>query len=58
MYVLPGILVWVSVAMEKHHDQSNLGRKGFSQLKLPDHSSSSKEVRTGTQTMQEPGGKR
>lgn len=35
-----------------------MGRKGFVPLTLPHHSPSLKEVRTGTQTGQEPGGSR
>ena len=36
------------------HELSNLGRKGFIWLTLAQHCSSLKEVRTGTQTGQEP----
>jgi hypothetical protein len=50
------ILVRVSIAVTKYYDQKNkLGRKGFIQHTLPYHCSSSKEVKTGTQTGQEPG---
>jgi hypothetical protein len=42
--------------LHKHHDlRSKLGRKGFTQLKLPYCCSSPKEVRTGTQAGQEAG---
>jgi hypothetical protein len=37
--------------------KSYWGKKGFIQLILPHHSSSAKEVRRGTQTGQEPGGR-
>lgn len=50
-----GVLVRVTIAVFKYHDQSKLGRRGFIQLILPHHSSSSKEVKTGTQSRQEPG---
>ena len=43
------VLVRASIAVMKHYDQSNLGRKGFVWLTLPHHCSSLKEVRTGTQ---------
>ena len=43
--------------MIKGHDQSSLGREGFVWLMLPHHSSSLKEVRTGTQAGQEPKGR-
>jgi hypothetical protein len=49
------VLFRIAVAVMKHHDQRNLGRKGFTWLALPHHCSSSMEVRTGTQTGQEPG---
>jgi hypothetical protein len=39
----------------KHHDQSNLRRKGFIQLIFPHQSLSSKDIKTGTQTGQESG---
>lgn len=42
-------LVRVSVAMMKSHDQSNLGRKEFLWLTLPQHSLPLKEVRTAIQ---------
>jgi hypothetical protein len=48
----------VTIAAMKHYDQTNWGRKGFIWLTLPHDCSSSKEDRTGTQTKQEPGGKR
>ena len=47
----------VAAAVMEHHDQSNLGRKGFVQLSLSHHTSPSKEVRTGAQAGQEPGDK-
>jgi hypothetical protein len=40
------VLVRVTVAVMKHHDQNNLGREEFIWLMLPYHSSSSKKVRT------------
>jgi hypothetical protein len=45
------VLVRVSVAVMKHHDQSNLGRKGFILLTLPHHSPLLKEAKAGTQGM-------
>jgi hypothetical protein len=39
----------VTIAVMKHHEQSNLGRKGFIQLTFPHHNLSSKEVGIGTQ---------
>ena len=51
------VLVRVSTAMTKHHEQSKPKRKGFIWLTLPHHSLSLKEVKTRTQTRQEPGGK-
>ena len=54
----PSVLVWVSVAMAKHHNQKQLGRKGFIGLSLlPHYCSSLKDIRTGTQTGQEPRGR-
>ena len=50
------ILVWVTIAMKKHHDHASWGGK-FIWLVLPHHSPSLKEVRTGTQVGQEPGGR-
>jgi hypothetical protein len=41
--------------IKKHHDLSNLEKKGFILLTLPGYSSSSKAVRAGTQAGQEPG---
>ena len=38
----------VSIAVIKHHGQSNLGKKMFPWFMLPYHCSSLKEVRTGT----------
>jgi hypothetical protein len=49
----------VIIAVMKHHNQSNLGKKGFFcccclfWLMLSHHSLSSKEIRTGTQAEQE-----
>ena len=34
LHILP-IPVWVTIAAVKHHDQSNLGRKGFIWLIRP-----------------------
>ena len=42
------ILVRVSIAVMKQHDQSSLGREGLIQLTLPHHCSSLKEDRAGT----------
>lgn len=44
-----------TIAVMKHYDQK--GRKGFIVLMLSYHMSSSKEIRTGTQAWQEPGGR-
>jgi hypothetical protein len=41
------------VIKKKHHDQSNLGRKGFIQFLLPYYSSSLKKVKKGSQTEQD-----
>ena len=38
----------------KHHDQSNLGRKGFIWFTFPNYCLLLWEVRAGTQTGQEP----
>lgn len=46
-----------TVVVIKHYDQKHLGRKGFIVLMLSYHMSSSKEVMTGTQAWQEPGGR-
>jgi hypothetical protein len=51
------ILVGATIGVIKHCDQSNLERKGLIWLLLPHHSSSSKEVRTGTEAGQKPGGR-
>jgi hypothetical protein len=51
------VLVRVAMAVMKHHDQSTLEREGLIRLLLPQHCSSLKEIRTGTQTEQEPGGR-
>ena len=49
--------VGIIIAVIQHFDQSNLGRKGFIWLVVPHLSQSLKEVRAGTQTGQESGGK-
>jgi hypothetical protein len=46
---LISILVRVTILVMKLHGQSKLERKEFTWLILPQHCSSSKEVRTGTQ---------
>lgn len=50
-------IIWyylgVTSAVMKYYDQSNLERRGFIWLTLPDHCSSSKEVRIGTQNKAE-----
>jgi hypothetical protein len=46
------VLVRVDISVIKHHEQSNLGKKGFIWFPLP-HCSPSLEVRTGTQTGQD-----
>jgi hypothetical protein len=43
--------------MMQHHDQSNLGKKGFIQFTLPQYSSLSKKVGTETEAEQKPGGR-
>ena len=43
--------------MIKHHDQNELGTKEFIWLICPHHSPSLKEVRAGTQTGKEAGGR-
>jgi hypothetical protein len=48
------VLFEVTVAVIKHHDQkSKLGRKGFIEFMVPQHCSSLKEVRAGTQNRAE-----
>lgn len=54
--MLISVLVKVTVAMKKHHGQSNFGREGFIKLMLSNHHSPLKEVRRGKQTGQELGG--
>jgi hypothetical protein len=49
------ILIRFSIAVMKHHDQKQLGKKGF--ILLTPHNSSLKAVRAGTQAGQEPGGR-
>ena len=52
------VFVRFTVAVMKCHDQSNLGgRKGLLGVGFHVHSPSLKEVRTGTHTEQERGGK-
>lgn len=53
---LLGVLVRAIIAMMKHDDQK-LRREAFIWLTLLHHSPSSKQVRMGTQTGQEPRGK-
>jgi hypothetical protein len=50
----PTCLSRVTTASIKHFNQSDLEKKGFIQLVLPHHSSSSKDIRMGTQPRQEP----
>jgi hypothetical protein len=52
--ILP-VLVKVSIPAQTSWPRSKLGRKGFIRLTLPHCCSSSKEIRTGTQTGQEAG---
>jgi hypothetical protein len=54
-YFMACIIVRVTNTVIKHHEQINLGRKGFIRHSLPTHCSSLKEVRKGTETWQEPG---
>lgn len=54
--MLISVLVKVTIAMKKHHGQSNFGREGFIKLMLSNHHSPLKEVRRGKQTGQELGG--
>ena len=51
------VLVSVTVDVMKYHTESKLGRKGFGLLTCPHCCPSPKEVRTGAQTGQEPGGR-
>ena len=51
------ILVMVSIAEIKHHDKKQFGRKRFICLMFLHHSPLMKEVRTGTHTGQESGGR-
>lgn len=51
------VLIRVSIAVMRHHDKNKLGREGLIQLTLPHHCLLLKEVRTGTQAEQEPGGR-
>lgn len=45
----------VRVAVMKHHDQRNVGRRGFLWLTLPGNSASLRELSAVTQAGQEPG---
>lgn len=47
------VLARVLIAVVKHHDQRNLGRKGVIWLMFPCHCSASKKIKTGTQTGKE-----
>jgi hypothetical protein len=47
------ISIKIIIAVMKHHDQSNSGRKGF----IPYYCLSLKKIGTGTQIDQEPGGR-
>jgi hypothetical protein len=49
-----GVLVRVTIAVMKHHDQKQLGEE---RVYMAYQCSSLKEVRTGTQARQEPGGR-
>jgi hypothetical protein len=49
------VLVRDSIPAQTSWPRSKLGRKGFIRLTLPNHCSSLKEVRTGTQAGQEAG---
>lgn len=40
---MSGILVKVTIAAMKHHDKSNLGKKGLIQFILPYHNSPSRK---------------
>lgn len=51
------VLVRISIDMIRHHDRHILGRKRLIWLNLPHHSSSPKEVRTGTQASQDSRGR-
>ena len=48
-----GSCLRITVAVMKHFDKSNLGRKEFIWLLLPHYCLSVKEVMTGTQTGEE-----
>ena len=43
------VLIRISIAVMKHHNKSNLGRKVFLSLTLPHHSPSLKEAKAGSQ---------
>jgi hypothetical protein len=47
-FTVPG---FISVAMTKHHDQKQPGKKGLMRLTLPGNSSSLNEVVTGARGM-------
>ena len=49
--------MFVSIAVIKHREEKRkLGRKGFGWFLFPHRSPTLEEVRTGTQTGQQPGG--
>lgn len=50
------LLVGVTIAVMKLHDQSNLGKKEFISLIVPYNGLSSKAMRAGTQKGQKSGG--
>lgn len=52
------VLVRVTIAEMKHHDQSNLGRKWVYLACTSYHCSSRKEYRAETQIGEEPGGRK
>lgn len=54
---MASVLVTVSIAVMRFHDQSNMERRGLIWLALPNHCLSLKKVRTATQTRHEPGGR-
>jgi hypothetical protein len=50
------VLVRVTIAVMKKHNQSNLHRKRFVSLRVPYNSSSEEAVRAEIHTGQDPGG--
>ena len=60
-FIVPGLLLLslgICCCAENHDLRASWGQRIFSfLLTLPDHCSSSKEVRIGTQTRQDPGGR-